>query len=277
MADTGLILMYHRVAEVTSDPWGLCVSPQHFSEQMEVLAKLACHTSLTGLLSSMNDANSRNKIAVTFDDGYADNFYDALPILEKFGVHSTFYVVATALGGEDFWWDQLDSLFLQPGLLPERVSFEQEEQIYQWSLQEMADYTSDHYERWSSWKAWEEPPGKRQFVYSAISRFLKPLNAQQRKVILDQLWMPMTRSSTSRRDHRVLTREELLHLSRSHLVEIGSHTLTHPRLSSLSYEVQKKEIQESKLFFEDLLIIRSKALLIHTAAQMTSHNRQQNW
>ena len=35
-----LILMYHRVTSVKTDPWQLSVSPQHFSEHLEVLQKM---------------------------------------------------------------------------------------------------------------------------------------------------------------------------------------------------------------------------------------------
>jgi hypothetical protein len=34
-----LVLMYHRVADLSIDPWGLAVKPVHFEEQLDVLRR----------------------------------------------------------------------------------------------------------------------------------------------------------------------------------------------------------------------------------------------
>lgn len=39
-----LILMYHRVAETDSDPWSLCVTPQHFSNILRFYGSMATHS-----------------------------------------------------------------------------------------------------------------------------------------------------------------------------------------------------------------------------------------
>jgi peptidoglycan/xylan/chitin deacetylase (PgdA/CDA1 family) len=47
-------------------------------------------------------------VAVTFDDGYADNLSEALPLAARQGIPLTVFIAAgPVLDGEGFWWDQL--------------------------------------------------------------------------------------------------------------------------------------------------------------------------
>ena len=53
----------------------------------------------------------RPRIVVTFDDGYADNLINALPIAEAKGVPITIFVTSGVLGSRSgFWWDRLGTL-----------------------------------------------------------------------------------------------------------------------------------------------------------------------
>ena len=84
-----LILLYHRVGEPELDPQLLSVSRRNFEEHLQVLGKF--HTaSLNSLLSSAR--TRRSWVAVTFDDGYADNLWNAKPLLEKYAVPATVFV-----------------------------------------------------------------------------------------------------------------------------------------------------------------------------------------
>ncbi len=50
----------------------------------------------------------RIRFCVTFDDGYADNFRVAAPILARLGIPAAFYVVTKYVGTERlYWWEQL--------------------------------------------------------------------------------------------------------------------------------------------------------------------------
>ena len=74
---TGVILMYHRVAKPADDAYGLAVSPDHFGAQVAHLNDLDCVVPLTDIL----EPSKALKIAITFDDGYADNASTAAPLL----------------------------------------------------------------------------------------------------------------------------------------------------------------------------------------------------
>ena len=91
-----LVLLYHRVAEVEADPQLLCVTPEHFTEHLEILRG--------------------QDVALTFDDGYVDNLSNAKPLLEKFDCPATVFVTSGAVGqNREFWWDELERILLPPG------------------------------------------------------------------------------------------------------------------------------------------------------------------
>ena len=80
-----IVLMYHRIAEVKFDPWQLSVTPANFEEQLSVLQNHFNVIPLNDLVSQVNNKKiNKDCICITFDDGYTDNFLNALPLMEKF-------------------------------------------------------------------------------------------------------------------------------------------------------------------------------------------------
>src|SRR3972149_2982228 len=102
----GLLLMYHRVVNLESDPPSLCVSPSNFTEQLEFLKKFCHPVSLQQLVKSLDKKGlPRRAIAVTFDDGYVDNLYNAKPLLESFDIPATVFLTTGYIGqNHEFWW-----------------------------------------------------------------------------------------------------------------------------------------------------------------------------
>jgi peptidoglycan/xylan/chitin deacetylase (PgdA/CDA1 family) len=108
-----LILMYHRVATVESDPLELCVAPDRFAEQLELLQSLGRIIPLGEITRARSSGLT---IAITFDDGYADTALTAAPLLEAHDAQATIFVVAGAVGsGRAFWWDRLAGLVAPDG------------------------------------------------------------------------------------------------------------------------------------------------------------------
>jgi peptidoglycan/xylan/chitin deacetylase (PgdA/CDA1 family) len=97
------ILTYHRVnGDHPRDR--LSVSPDAFAAQMEVLALsgrpvLPLAEALPALRGSRPLPTAA--VALTFDDGFEDNFTHALPVLERFGFRGTFFVVTGYVGSSD--------------------------------------------------------------------------------------------------------------------------------------------------------------------------------
>lgn len=112
------ILMYHYVREVdpNADPLGynLSVTPADFEQQMAWLAQQGyVGVTMATAERCMRGAGGcpARAVALTFDDGYADAYDVVLPILQRYGMRATFYIVSGVVGhGGYMSWEQLAAL-----------------------------------------------------------------------------------------------------------------------------------------------------------------------
>ncbi len=85
------ILFYHRISENVLNPW--TISPQAFRRQIEWLKANYEIVSLEQCQSRMvSGENRRPSVAITFDDGYAENCQWALPYLLEQNIPFTYFV-----------------------------------------------------------------------------------------------------------------------------------------------------------------------------------------
>lgn len=251
-----LILMYHRIAEVNSDPWVLSVSPRHFAEHLEILRKKGYSVSLQQLVSFLHDGDLPQRSAViTFDDGYADNLHIAKPLLESYEVPVTFFITTGYIGQErELWSDELNRLLLQPGTLPEELTLTVNGSIYQWKLHKAAHYREEDCQHHRHWKAWEKSaPTARHVLYRSLYKLLVRLREDERQQLLDKLLAWAGTRPVDQPTHRFLSLEETCALAEGKLIEIGSHTVTHAFLSSHPVTFQLDEIKRSKAHLEDIM------------------------
>lgn len=255
-APKAAILMYHRIAESTIDPWRLCVTPENFAAQLMVLQQDYRPVSLDRLVKAHQDGRIPDRsVVVTFDDGYADNLTIAKPLLETYQIPATIFISTSHIGtARELWWDALAHLLLQPGQLPAKLTLKIDRQIYNWDLGSAAEYSPQAYQQdLLSCQAWTAPPGSRLFFYYSIWQVLLPCQAAQQERALEEIATWANTAAQFRETHRTLDREEVRDLGRGELVEIGAHTLTHPLLSAHNRTWQWTEIHNSKLELEDLL------------------------
>lgn len=244
-----MILVYHRVAEATVDPWALGVSPAHFAEQLEVLKTLANPVRLQDLVRAESDAAlPARPVCITFDDGYADNLLAAKPALVAAQVPGTVFVSPGYLNvPENLWWDEMSKLILDPATRQAKIRVKIDEQEYAYDFSKEATVSESD----NKWRAWEPTPGPRQAAYFELYYLLVKLSDEEREKAMQQL-RKGAKPYADRSQHRCMTDKEVRELAASEMVEIGAHTLTHPVLSQLSPEQQKKEIEGSKERLEDL-------------------------
>ena len=255
VAPGALILLYHRVAELPTDPQLLAVTPAHFGEHLEVLRRRARPLSLEQLHGRLGDGGiPRRSVVLTFDDGYADNAENAEPLLGRHDVPATVFVTAGAVrAAREFWWDDLERLLLLPGTLPETLELEIEGRVERFLLGASARYAEADFRRHRSWNAFHDSdPTPRHTAYRSLCQCLRPLPASSRRRVLDELVRQAAAAPGGRPDNRALSPEEVARLGAGGLVEVGAHTTSHPVLSALPPEDQRREIEESRARLEEL-------------------------
>jgi len=256
VASRALILMYHRVTDLTNDPHLLAVTPLHFAEHMELIRKHCIPMRLPQLVEALRDGKVPNRaVVITFDDGYADNLHQAKPLLERYEIPATVFVTAGQVGSQrEFWWDEVDRLLLQPGTLPAKLRLHINGSTYEWELGEAGTYTERNYRRDRDWYVErQDEPSPRQRLFRWLCDRLRSLPDQERWKILDDLLASARAEPTARPTHRTLTRDELILLREGGLMEVGAHTMTHPVLAALPAAEQRTEIQESKVLLRGIL------------------------
>jgi peptidoglycan/xylan/chitin deacetylase (PgdA/CDA1 family) len=252
----GLILLYHRVAAPATDPQLLSVPPQRFADHMRYLARHYELVSLHELVRRRANATADSRlVAVTFDDGYADNLSQAKPILETCRVPATVFVATAALEtGAAFWWDELEHLLLHPSSLPASLTLDLDGRRFAWSLGDDAHYTRERFAAHRKWNVSRpDDPTQRHALYRALCRLLRPMADDSRQRALASLRDWAGRASYESPLVQMLTRNEVRRLATGPWVEVGAHTVSHPVLGDLPVAVQRSEIGASRQCLEAMV------------------------
>ncbi|MBN2292956.1 MAG: polysaccharide deacetylase family protein [Pirellulales bacterium] len=231
-ANSVAILKYHSVqdhlgtkAEVIGR--GIVQSATVFSEQMEILAKHFNPVSLDDVSDFLLDRRTppRRAIAITFDDGFRDNFEIAAPILEKFGLRATFYITAGCVeSGLSPWFCRLRQAFLTSKV----QKWTDPVNGQSWSLLNHTD-----------WKT----AGRN--VTLALAR----LAGEAQESLLQTIEHGLESQPLDSKDRLMMNWDEMKSLrQRGHL--IGSHTISHPNLAHISLDDAMVELCRSKEILE---------------------------
>lgn len=220
------VFIFHRVLPHMDPLFPDEVDAQRFDRLCAWLSAWFHVMPLDAAVAQLKDGTLPARAAcITFDDGYADNCHVALPILQRHGLTSTFFIATGFLDGGCMWNDTIiESVRAckQPVLDASALNL---------GVHSLASLTE-----------------KTQAIHHLIQD-IKYLPTQERVAITGRL--ASIAGVTVPRDLMMTSQE--VKAMRAAGMQIGAHTVSHPILARLSAEEARREIGTSKQFLENLL------------------------
>ena len=245
--------MYHQVCQRRCDPWELAVHPNHFYDQLNYLKKNFNVLPISALAHGIARGEKKT-VAITFDDGFRDNYLNAAPLLDWHELPATFYVATTATKeGKMYWWDELQEIIFHSETLPADFEMTIGESLVQYTFHSDRLLTSRLMNQMRSWNFHLPIPNERIALYMQLWHQIKPLPyAQQCKIMRDiRDWACFRQNSQD--EGLPMSIREMKMLGDNPLFSIGAHSVHHAMLSQQSAEEQTFEITESKRQIEEWL------------------------
>ncbi|MFC1708732.1 polysaccharide deacetylase family protein [Candidatus Omnitrophota bacterium] len=230
------ILTYHRISHSDyGDPF-LSVTPYGFEIQIQYLTNKYRVVSLEELIQRIHSPNTAvdDYVAITFDDGYRDNYTNAYPILNKYNVPVTIFLTTGFIGTDKlFWWDRVTRIVKSIIRKNQHIDFSRD--FYPEKIKDAIAGISSRDVSSSS---------------KVISALLKEISEEKKNLILDDLekQIPSLASDDQGRPYP-LTWDEVRQMSEKG-TEFGSHTVTHPILTRIESSQASNEILHSKVVLE---------------------------
>lgn len=233
---SAVILMYHSVRDDPRQHSDL-ISPDitHatsiFSRQMEIVAREFAPVTLDNILLFLRGGAPlpRRAVAITFDDGFADNAETAAPILDRFGIRGAFYATVDLIGTlKAPWYCRLRYAFLTT-------------RRTQWT-----DAISGHTLNLRD-------PGSREAALQVAFDRCAPMVAYTQEEFVRGIESTLEVKGHTV-DRPVMMNWDQIRSLRSSGHTVGSHTLTHPNVAHVTDDKSlHRELAESKRRIEDEL------------------------
>ncbi|POZ52235.1 polysaccharide deacetylase family protein [Methylovulum psychrotolerans] len=219
------ILIYHQVLDAPDVMRPGEADIASFSWQMQLLARHFNVLPLAEAVARLQDRSLPPRaVTITFDDGYADNLRNAVPILKQQNLSATFFIASGYLEGGRMWNDTVIEAIRN---LPQP-----EVDLSAFGLGVMPLVS----------------PAQRAATARTLLKCLKHLPPEQRLAHSQAL----AAQATALPDDLMLTRAQLRELHAQGM-EIGGHTVNHPILATLDKATATAEIAENKAYLEQLL------------------------
>ena len=204
-------------------------STADFEKQIVHLAKNYKIISLNKIVDRIKDKRSLGRcVAITFDDGFRDNYENAYPILRKYNIPATIFLTTGYIeNGTAPWFIRLRYIFMKT---------------------EKTDFQLSH-----NGATISLPMNTISEKFAASNRvmaYLKDCPDEARLPLLDGLCEQLRVNEFKGLNDLMLTWDQIKEMSENR-ISFGAHTVNHPILSRISIEMAEREIQESKKTIEE--------------------------
>lgn len=222
------ILLFHRVHPVRDVMWDP-MDPKRFENILKFVKKNYTVLPLLEILDTKPALIKKPLAAITFDDGYKDFIEYSLPIMDRLKIPSSIYVVTDCISkNKPTWTFEVDYLFFNTNKL----------QI-DWTID--TSFLPDDFKK-------DKFINKQELIAFCLKfkQYIKKIPEEKRRILLQDLLRSFN-DVTIPADLMMSWKEVKQIINEG--VEVGSHTVTHPPLATLSKADLDKELQESKAEF----------------------------
>lgn len=224
------IFMYHGVDKTGSTELNTRhVSLNHFKNQVLFLKENCNVISVEDFFNKKFDKDKAN-VAITFDDGFLNNFSYAFPILDQFKIHATFYITGINKTFEDFLWpDYLDiiSKYYKKDFVLRGTRYTLKNGKYfdenNVSLHQIIKFQTADYK-----------------FKQELYEILKPHST---KILANESLFDY---------YKLMNDDQIRSVAKSKFVKIGSHGFFHNNLGSIPLDDSVNELKMSKEYLENL-------------------------
>lgn len=214
-----MVLGWHNVEGSWCFPAAPGVGTRGLTRQLKLLDRV---TNIVPLRQALRDLREGRPLppralAVTFDDGYADNLTIAGPLLRRLGIPATCFLVPGILDGDVVaWWERLGWMFARARAV--RLQWEG--------------------------RSWELPGGGNRAAFKEVSALLKRRDRAAREAAMDVLQELLDPSGSYQHREQFLDWDGARRLGE--YMDLGSHTMWHCILSEETAQAQKEDLARSR-------------------------------
>ena len=236
-----VVLMYHRVVEDLSKELahtqaGMMVTRDSFDRQLDLLRREYQVIPLSTLVKKLasGEKPEPRTVAITFDDGWRDNYTLAYPLLQKHQLPATIFLTTDYIGSERTFW------FHKIGLALATAQLSHYELKY--AVSKQCEISG------------EEIPKEIEAAIAAsrnsnaLDSFLealKSLHGATLEKIADTLWGRLPPGKQSSMQRWMLNWDEVNAMSGGN-IEFGSHGRSHRMATGIDQQELEREFRESR-------------------------------